>query len=721
MRALRRPARAGRLRHALIRGGTRPEVPVADPIVEEELSLLRAVSAALAETAPARAPSEAGVVEELDHIRSALRERTKEEDRAALLQQWDRQSALLQQLRHAARPAEVDAGSPYFAHMRLAENGAEHDILLGKTTRLLPGLPIVDWRNAPVSKIFYRYRQGEEYEETISGRERTGRLAVRRTVSIRDRALVRVEAPEGVFVADAAAPDGWRRTRVAPPRLAGGAGAALRAHEVPPREHGQLSFALPGFHRRADKHLPDIAGLIDPEQFELITKPSSGFVVIRGTAGSGKTTVALHRIAYLAYDDPAVDSPNTLVVVFSPALRDYVSHVLPALRVTRVQVRTYHEWAAEHVRRLFPRLPRERREASPAFVLRLKLHPAMAASLAAQVARVPGPATAAQAVDDWTSTLGNRALLEETFAREAPGAVTADEITRFVDWSRRRAEELAAWQAGEPEAQAELDEADEALLLRAWQLRVGPLPGRGERPLRYRHVVVDEVQDLSPLEVQVLLGCLDERRSITLAGDTQQHIVDAGGFTSWAGFLADLGLAGTEVSTLRVSYRCTAEIAAFAEAVLGPLREDEVPPVTVRSGPPVELFRFTDHGACVAWLAEALSDLMLHEPLASVAVLTPTRELSALYHRGLANGEVPRLRLVEHQDFRFAPGVEVTEIEQVKGLEFDYVILVEASAAHFPDTPAARRRLHVGATRAVHQLWLTSVGTPAAAVAAAAR
>jgi DNA helicase-2/ATP-dependent DNA helicase PcrA len=58
----------------------------------------------------------------------------------------------------------------------------------------------------------------------------------------------------------------------------------------------------------------------------------------------------------------------------------------------------------------------------------------------------------------------------------------------------------------------------------------------------------------------------------------------------------------------------------------------------------------------------------------------------------------------------------VTEIEQAKGLEFDYVILVDVTAEHFPDTPAARRLLHVGATRAVHQLWLTSVGTPSALV-----
>jgi DNA helicase II / ATP-dependent DNA helicase PcrA len=59
----------------------------------------------------------------------------------------------------------------------------------------------------------------------------------------------------------------------------------------------------------------------------------------------------------------------------------------------------------------------------------------------------------------------------------------------------------------------------------------------------------------------------------------------------------------------------------------------------------------------------------------------------------------------------------VTEIEQAKGLEFDYVLLVDVDASHFPDLPAARRRLHVGATRAIHQLWLTTVGTPSPLVA----
>ena len=126
----------------------------------------------------------------------------------------------------------------------------------------------------------------------------------------------------------------------------------------------------------------------------------------------------------------------------------------------------------------------------------------------------------------------------------------------------------------------------------------------------------------------------------------------------------------------------------------------------------VELFRFTAQGACVAFLSDVLRDLADQEPLASVAVLTPSPESSAIYYQALVDSDVPRVRRVEDQDFTFAPGIEVTEIEQVRGLEFGYVIVVDADDESFPGTPMARRRLHVAATRAVHQLWLACVGTP---------
>ena len=249
-------------------------------------------------------------------------------------------------------------------------------------------------------------------------------------------------------------------------------------------------------------------------------------------------------------------------------------------------------------------------------------------------------------------------------------------------------------------------------VVRCWQLRVGALRGRKKRPLRYRHIVIDEIQDFSPIEVQLLTGCLDRNRSITLAGDAQQRIVSGSGFTTWSELLDRLGLEGTSIETLQISYRCSREILEFGLSILGDLREDDSAPLAVRSGPPVDLFRFTEAGASVAFLSEALRRLVGNEPMASVALLCPDRETTSLYYGGLMESDVPGVRRVEAQDFTFQPGIEVTEIDQVKGLEFDYVILVGVDADHFPDDAESRRLLHVGATRAIHQLWLVSVDPP---------
>ncbi len=682
------------------------------PIVSEELRLLEQVCAALDRSPEMEPPSEASLVDDLEQIREQLlRGEMDYFERSALNTRWNLQSALLKQLRKSRSMPRVDRESPYFAHLRLQEGDRVRDLCLGKATYLRDGLRIVDWREAPIAQLFYRYQQGEEFEEEINGRTLLGTIAARRTLAIRHCALERVEAPEGTFLSDPAEPDGWKRTGRRAPRLSGGEGAALRVHGAGESAGRRLGTDLSGSRRRADKRLPDIAGLLGPEQFDLITRPDSGFVVIRGAAGSGKTTVALHRIAYLAYEEPAIDSSRTLFVVFSPALRDYVGHVLPALGVKRVQLRTFREWAMEQTRRLFPDLPDRRRQDTPAAVRRLKLHPALLIALERQVERVTGPATPSQAIDDWASVLTQHGLLDEVFREAAPGAFRERELAEAVDQCRRRNEELASWLEGDRDLPGELDEEDDALLLRAWQLRVGPIRTGARRPLEYRHIAIDEVQDFAPTEVRVLIDCLSEHKSLTLAGDTQQHVMQDAGFTSWSEFFTHLGIDGTEVETLQLSYRTSQEVAEFATALLGKLREDDIPLVTTRSGPPVEFFQYTDHGACIAALADALTELAGEEPLASVALLTPSPALSELYFSGLERSEVPRLHLVRRQDFRFAPGVEVTEIEQVKGLEFDYVILVGVGEADYADQPMARRLLHVGATRAVHQLWLTSAGT----------
>jgi DNA helicase-2/ATP-dependent DNA helicase PcrA len=688
-----------------------PHLP--EIVVDEQALLVRTVRL-LHEVPVLAPPKEDELVAELLRLREEVNN-AKEEDKPSMLQQYDQQLALLEQIRAGSERPVVDPASPYFAHLRLDEDGHERDLFLGKGTRIDHGLRIVDWRNAPISRIFYSYQQGEDYEENFGGRVMEGTVVARRTVGVEQSILRRIESPEGSFVR--LEDDSWTLRTRERPRLAGGQGSALATvHEDAHAAGRTLGQDAHGRPVRADKHLPDIAGLLDPEQFELITRPSSGFVVIRGTAGSGKTTVALHRIAWLAYDDPSVDSDRTLFLAFSRALRDYVERVLPALGVAKVRPITFPAWAAQMRRRHFPKLPQVINEDTPEVVLRLKSHPATMVALERHIEATDGLGTMEQAIDDWLTVLTRPDVLLPVFDELDPGGIPREDLERAIAWSRERGAELMNALDEDVEKEDKvavfMDAEDDPILLRAWQKRVGPLRDKGQRPLRYKHIAVDEVQDFSPIEVRVLLDCLDEKRSITLAGDTQQHVMASAGFTSWSTFFGWLGVEGVEVETLRIAYRSSEPIVTFANRLLGDVNEDDTPPLTVRSGPPVEVFRFTDPGAAVGFLADALQQLARAEPLASVAVIAPNESTAQLYYDGLKRGEVPRLRLVQDEAFSFSPGVEVVDVRQVKGLEFDYVLLVDVSARSYPDTPSSRRLLHVAATRAIHQLWVTCVGTP---------
>ena len=144
---------------------------------------------------------------------------------------------------------------------------------------------IVDWRNAPVSRIYYRYEEGDDYEEEIAGRRVEGVVEARRNVSIARGNLRRIGSPQGTYLKDARG--GWvQAVGQLAPVLHGGMGKAARpVARAGAQGAGSASTTASA---RADKALPEIAALIDKEQFELITQPGSGIVVIQGGAGSGQ-------------------------------------------------------------------------------------------------------------------------------------------------------------------------------------------------------------------------------------------------------------------------------------------------------------------------------------------------------------------------------------------------------------------------------------------------
>jgi DNA helicase-2/ATP-dependent DNA helicase PcrA len=766
-------------------------------IVAEESRLLAMVRSALdvgmsadVSAARGRALDEGRLLELRDEVAVA-----KPEDLPALFEQMHHLGALRAQ-RGRSISGSVDRASPYFGHMRLEETPParrveavrerprRRDVLIGSRSYVDSGagIRIVDWRHAPVSRLYYRYDEGDNYEEEFGDRIVEGTMLLRRGVSIVGGELVRVTSPQGTFVRGR--DRRWQRVAIHHARLETEKRWAARMG-VP--AEARLGVAADGGLRQ-DKHLPAIAALLDAKQFDLIAKEGGGLVAIQGSAGSGKTTVGLHRVAYLAFREPQRFRPERmLVVVPNEALIHYVDRVLPSLGVEAVQVTTFARFASRLTVHMFPKLPSKVSEETPPVVSRAKSHGAMLRAIDRLVARIaanvderlrtamsrwpdgdrvlrgwdgmdpnlppdarvslvahwlagkrglPGAPVAAElpevtrsALEHWitqvrheTRSVGSvwdelltsRSALAEAFAGEngfGPG-----QLEQVHTWTVRQARiRLEGERDGE---QPSIDSEDIALLLRCWQVLRGPIVDNEGKPLRFAHVFVDEVQDASPVELRVLLELTGTDRSFTLAGDVAQRMLEEGddrGEFDWNRLLDVLGVPHTKIEPLKVSYRSTAEITTFARAVLGPLAHDEVPETT-RRGPPVELFAFASAGEGVAWLAEVLKQIARDEPDANVALIARFAQQADLYFEGLSRAEVPSVRRVARQDFSWEPGVDVTDVRQTKGLEFDEVILLETTAAGYPTTPQARHALYVGATRASHQLWCVASDEPSTLV-----
>jgi DNA helicase-2/ATP-dependent DNA helicase PcrA len=755
----------------------------APAVVVEEEQLLAVVLRKLEGGAPRKARVQVDDASTLIELRDALAE-AKPEDQGSILEQMHRIEALSRQRGKGDTPP-VDRKSPYFGHLRLEEGGKRRDVLIGARSFVEPGggVQIVDWRNAPVSRLFYRYEEGDSYEERLGDRLVEGEIAARRTVAIVEAELRRVASPQGTFSRDLRT-GAWRQVAAQQPRLQiarDGSGATLLPGRTPPGAQpahppvsavrGRLGLDESGV-RRPDRHLPAIAALIDPRQFELITQPASGLIAVQGSAGSGKTTIGLHRIAYLAFADPRRFRPEKmLVIVYQRALAAYVSRVLPSLDVDGVPVTTFAAWAETVRRDALPSLDAAVTDETPPLVMRAKAHGAMLRiiedrqaalavwcreRLAADVAGRPSGAEALAAWDaaagtadervtalaqwvrdaqleaaaratmetagralrartrdvvgEWANLLTDREALRAGFDRHAPGLFSPGQIEDIHRWCAARERLRAGGDGDDDDEPFALDAEDEALLLRIYQLQRGRLPG-GKGPLAYEHLMIDEVQDFSPLELAVLLETTTKQRSVTLAGDTAQAIAPEHGFSDWAELLDHLGIAHERVEPLRVSYRSTREIVDCAEHVLGPLQGD-VRPVAPRAGAPVEAFGFSSAGECAEFLSHALKELVRVEPEASVALVARHAEQARLYYDALSQADVPALRLVADQDFSFTPGIDVTDVRQTKGLEFDIVILLEVTDASYPESEEARRLLHVAMTRAAHQLWVTHTSIP---------
>ncbi len=679
-----------------------PLTPAERALVDEEEALLAAVLGAL--TGRRTVADDGGeLATRLRELRDEALEATPK-DLPTVFQEMGVVRAVLERRRGGAWP---DPSAPYFAHLRLREGKEVRDYCLGRATFFdrAAGVRVVDWRTAPVAGLFYRTREGEEFDQVLPGRTAHGLVEARRVVVVDRGRLVRITAGE---VSLFRAPDGaWRRAG-AGIHLGGGAGTAARA--------GALGT---GAGVRGRVASADVTALLDRDQWEAVGSPASEPLLVLGSAGSGKTTVALHRLARIAAEDARTYPPSRIqVVVPEPGLAKLTSRLLAPLGLDKVAVRTLDDWARAAFHSAFGVPPPRLCADPPALVSRLKRHPALHEVLRRRP-RPAGEVTYRRLRRD----LGDL-LVEPRFVASVVEAAKGDlpttaidEVVRHtrlqltdpaevtlagIDPDRLATLDGLSVEEDTPEALAgTLDPEDLPLLLFLAALRSGP----GAR--RLSHLVIDEAEDVSLAELTVLGRLLGGARSLTVAGDEAQQTFSS--YAGWPEALAALGIPDAPTVRLATSYRCPQPIAALAHAVLGPLQPPE-PPRAGRPGAPVARFDFPSEAHAQLHLCGAVRELLEREPEASVAVVCASAETARHFHHLLA--DLHEVRLVLDGDFSFRPGCDVTEVGSVKGLEFDYVVVPDAGIRSYPDEPEARRRLHVAVTRAAHQLWIAAIGTP---------
>jgi DNA helicase IV len=665
--------------------------PEAIEIIHEEETLLARVTAAVtaARERGGRAPSPEGLrsVEGLRALRDEAAEAAADDLPALLLEMSVRQKLI-------ARPAEgplPDPASPYLAHLRVRDERGRRDYLLGQASLVDPaaGVRVVDWRTAPVARIFYRHREGDEYEETFPGREVEGVVEARRVVLIAGGALTRILG-DG-YVLDRGADGRWVSGSREAWSFQGRAGAAA------------------------------VTALLDPQQFAAVEAPAERPLLVLGSAGSGKTTVALHRLARLAAAEPARYPLHRMaLVVPEEGLLRLSIRLLAPLGGGAVSARTLDAWSLALARATFGKeLPRRCVEA-PALVSSLKRSPALFDALRARFAKRKRGASLKSTLRKLAELFTDRPFLEGVVASSG-GAVSRAAVEETVRHTMLQIAETVRRQLadvvvadrkvavdgrgiaeGTPDELAGTIDVDDLPIL----LFLRSLDGGLGAP-SVAHLVLDEAEDFSLFELAVLGAHLGETRSVTLAGDEAQQTSSS--FAGWERALATLGVADAATCRLAVSYRCPRPVVELAARILGPLAPPE-PPEAARDGPPAAVFAFPDEAGAHLFLAGALRDLVDREPGASVAVIARDAGAARSFHALVA--DACAARLVLRGEFSFEPGIDVTDVDGAKGLEFDYVVVPDATAAGYPATDEARRRLHVAVTRTAHQLWIVAGGAP---------
>lgn len=501
--------------------------------------------------------------------------------------------------------------------------------------------------------------------------------------------------------------------------------------------------------------LGEIIATIQKEQNEIIRKSPKTNLIVQGVAGSGKTTVAMHRISYILYNYEEEFRPEDFYIIGSNRiLLNYITSVLPDLDVYGVSQMTmeqlfvrllYEDWNPK----LYHICPIDKKEKSS----RIKgsygwFHELEAfcreyerKAISQREVRLEKNGTLLLSEEEILRCLENHPQLSMQGKIGRLNEILLSKLEnelsgRYVSYTPEEKNELHRlyrWHFGKNVWKGSIFELYQEFLKeqeqKGWEI-LRQMSKRKENTFdiydlaalaylykRIRetdgireasHVIIDEAQDFGMMVYGALAYCL-RGCTYTIMGDVSQNIHFGYGLDDWKD-LQDLILTGTYDSfrLLKKSYRNTVEISDFATAILrhGTFPIYPVEPIS-RHGSEVNVVECKGEEAMLEETVKTLRHWQ-KEGRETIAVICRDEQEGAMVSNYLGKN----LSLVDSslETAEFGNGIMVLPVEYTKGLEFDAVLLYHPSAKHYPAENQYVKLLYVAATRALHELTVIHQG-----------